>query len=188
MKILGIDPGTNYCGFGILSLDLNVIEFGLINVSKEKDFNIRLEIVCDNIIEIFKRHIDIDIVAIENVFFGFNFKSAARMCELRGALLYQCKKHNKNIFNYNPKLIKKIVTGNGNSDKKRVKKKVEELLNVKLDGYEDDVSDALAIALTFILKYKGEHKDEIEWKKLKKNKSRKNKQNEKRSQSGYFEQ
>lgn len=165
MRILGIDPGTARCGFGVIDVNekdgkLIWVDHGCIVTDKlQKDCE-RLNRVFNDImklIEDFKP----DQVSLELLFFFNNAKTAMRISEVRGVILLACAKKGLALqtFEYTPMQVKLAVTGYGRSDKKEVFQEVEKALKPnksvgsgKKSGF-DDAADALAVAMAHYHKY-----------------------------------
>ena len=149
IKILGIDPGTNITGYGIIQLDGNKIKYlyhailktGLKNKYTEKLARINIE--TERVIKEFKP----DHVAIESVFFSVNAATAIKLGQSRGAAVCACSKEGLKVFEYSPRRVKMLVTDSGASDKDVVKSCVKKILRLRRE-LEIDASDALAVAIS----------------------------------------
>jgi crossover junction endodeoxyribonuclease RuvC len=154
MKILGIDPGTTRIGYGFIksSNTLTMLACGLIEV-QAKTHQAR-------ILELGKRFIELiqelqpDIAGVESLYFSKNQKTALSVSEARGILLHLLLQQNVSIFECRPQEVKLAVTGYGAADKKMVAKMVKKTLGVDSIPGHDDITDALAIAITTAGKYK----------------------------------
>lgn len=149
MKILGIDPGTNNLGYGIIESKnsrLKIIEAGVIKF-KEKDLQLSIKDLHLNLNQLIE-NIDIDEVAMETLFFAKNPQSILKLGQFRGAILSELLKKFNQVSEYSPLQIKEAVTGNGKSTKDQVNFMVKRLLNVKVEIKPFDISDALAVAIT----------------------------------------
>ncbi len=159
MLILGIDPGTATTGYGIIHInggnELEVIEFGLIETSKESDPSVRLLSIHQQIVYILDKH-NPDVVAIEQLFFATNAKTAMRVGQALGVLLFAAAQSHKSIFEYAPGTIKKMVAGSGRADKIMMQESVRKVLGPKVRSkvhkktHFDNAADALAVALCHI--------------------------------------
>ncbi len=147
--VLAIDPGYDRCGFAVLSygVEEKLLESGCIETDKKDSFYSRLLFVLEEIEKIIKRG-DIDELAIENLFFNTNQKTASKVAELRGAVLYLAAKNKLDIYEYTPLQIKQAVTSSGRADKKAVYTMVNSLLKIDKNIKLDDEYDAIACALT----------------------------------------
>lgn len=153
MKILGIDPGLARTGYGFIEKKtrLNFLEAGAIDL-KEKNVNNYL-FSLGNQYEKLLVKLQPNIVALEKIYFSRNTKTALQVAHARGIISFLTLKKNIPLFEYSPTQIKQTVTGYGFSDKKAVAKMVNLNLNLnQLKGF-DDISDALAVAITAAAHY-----------------------------------
>lgn len=155
MIILGIDPGTATTGFGVIKVegdDYEVLGFGLIETSKNGEPGKRLEIIYKEMIKLFKNY-EPDIMAIEKIFFARNAKTAIRVGQAQGVMLFSASKAKTKVAEYAPGKIKKLITGNGRADKKDIQKHVRKVLGPKVRSKKggkthfDNAADALAVAM-----------------------------------------
>lgn len=148
MIILGIDPGTTRTGYGIISdrPKPKLIECGILRVSSEKAGE-RITEAAKHFRTIIKKHRP-DIVAVEKLFFMNNQKTGMAVAETRGALRLLAQEKSLPFFEFAPTEIKKTVAGFGGADKIAVRKMVCISLGLKTIPGSDDISDALAVALT----------------------------------------
>lgn len=168
MRILGIDPGSARCGWGVIDIDEKKgvpiwVHHGCIETDKLMRDSERLNRVFNDIISLIEEHKP-DQIAIELLFMFNNQKTVMRISEARGVILLACAKSGLALqtFEYTPQQVKLAVTGYGRSDKKQVMDEVIKALNPqrnissgKKDGF-DDAADALAIAMAHFHKYVGE--------------------------------
>ena len=149
MIILGVDPGTNYTGFGIVKTHKNSytkIVNGLIKLPSNKSLTEKLEIIyaeLDKLIKTYKP----DEFAIETAFYGKNVQSAMKIGYARGVSLLAAAHNKIPTSEYSPREIKKSVVGNGAASKQQVSFMIKSLLEIKNTKMRFDESDALAIAL-----------------------------------------
>ncbi|MDP3901713.1 MAG: crossover junction endodeoxyribonuclease RuvC [bacterium] len=152
MKILGIDPGTNRIGYGLINdRPLKLIDYGVLEIKERssKKFLLLAEGL-ERLITDFKP----DFAGVEKIYFAKNQKTAIEVAQARGIILYLLLKNKIAFAEYGPQEIKSAVTGYGLADKKAVAKLVAKLLQIdKLHGH-DDASDALAIAITAVNNYR----------------------------------
>lgn len=149
MTILGIDPGTKNCGYGVISKEnnsLKLIEAGLIKI-KDKILQHQITELVEGLDIIFKNH-NIDEVAIEDMFYAYNPKTVIKLAQFRGALSLKVLQIHGNFFEYTPLQVKKAVTGKGKADKEQVAFMVKRILGIKQEIKPLDITDAIAIALT----------------------------------------
>ncbi len=149
MRVLGIDPGSRFCGYGIVKGDsgkLLPVTYGVIRAASEKEFTQRLGLVFREIEEIIKIY-QPEALSIESVFYSKNAQSLAKLSHARAAAILPAVINNIPVFEYSPREIKKAVTGNGNASKEQVRYMVKNLLSLDFTEKESDLSDAIAIAL-----------------------------------------
>jgi len=148
MKVLGVDPGTYTTGFGVVQMDgsaLRLLDHGLISTSKGLKAPKRLKKMYDSLQEIMFKEKP-DVVVIEDVFYGKNFRTALKIGEVRALAMLTAVNHNVDVVEYPPARIKEAVVGHGRAAKPQVQKMVATLLG--LDKIpEQDAADALAAAI-----------------------------------------
>jgi crossover junction endodeoxyribonuclease RuvC len=153
MLALGIDPGTESTGYGIVSEDdagvLSAISFGVIKTSKNQAAERRLKIIHEELSKIIFLNRP-DSAAVEKLFFQKNVTNAIAVGQARGVILLALCEAKVNISEYTPNEVKQCVTGYGAADKKQVQEMVRILLNLKDTPKPDDAADALAIAICHI--------------------------------------
>ncbi len=151
MKILGIDPGYDRVGIAIIEKLPTTKEVLLhsecLQTSAKDDFYTRLGQVGAKIAEIIKKY-EPEGLAIETLFITKNQKTAMRVSEARGVIIYEAVRAGIPIFEYNPLQIKIAVTGHGGSDKEQVMKMIPLLVKMAAKKTQDDEYDAIAVALT----------------------------------------
>ncbi|HLR21916.1 MAG TPA: crossover junction endodeoxyribonuclease RuvC [Tissierellaceae bacterium] len=149
MKILGIDPGIAIVGYSIIECKGNnykALEYGCITTDSKMESPDRLKIVYDEILNIIDDHKPDDL-AIEELFFNKNVKTAIMVGQARGVEILAAKNKGLEIFEYTPLQIKQAVVGYGRAEKQQVQEMVKMLLNLKELPKPDDVADALAVAI-----------------------------------------
>ena len=150
MTILGIDPGTKNCGYAIITKDksgIKLVEAGLIKI-KEKVLQYQIVELVEGLDIIFKNH-KIDEVVIEDIFFAYNPKTVLKLAQFRGALSLKILQTIGNFHEFTPLQVKKTVTGNGKAKKEQVAFMVKRILGIKQEIKPLDITDAIAIALTY---------------------------------------
>ncbi|MFW6131120.1 MAG: crossover junction endodeoxyribonuclease RuvC [Candidatus Aminicenantaceae bacterium] len=148
MIVLGIDPSVRSTGFGIIDEcegKYSVISYGVIKPSPLKLFHHKINEIRTNIENIISNYKP-DEVAIENLFYAQNIKTALTLGQTRGAVLIAVASCDCNLYEYSPLEIKKAVTGYGQANKHQVQKMIKTLLNIEDDKMGSDESDALAAA------------------------------------------
>ena len=149
MKILGIDPGTQIAGYGVLEKigsKTRAIEYGSIVAGKNVAFPEKLKTIYCKVMDIISKHHP-DQMAIEEVFFGKNIKAAIKIGEGRGIIFLCAAFANIPITEYAATVVKKAVVGNGNAHKWQVQEMVKIILGLPEIQFSEDASDALAIAI-----------------------------------------
>ncbi|MEK7586960.1 MAG: crossover junction endodeoxyribonuclease RuvC [Patescibacteria group bacterium] len=151
MKILGIDPGYDKLGVAVVEKlpkeKEKLIYSACLKTNKSDDYFDRLKELgesLEKIIEIYKP----EVLSIEKLFFTTNQKTAMRVSEVRGMIIYLAKKNNLKIFEYTPLQVKSTIAGFGRADKAQVIMMVPKLIVLKKEIKEDDEYDAIALALT----------------------------------------
>ena len=148
--ILGIDPGTNIMGFGIIKSvkeEINLIQYGIISFKKEASHQIKLKKIFERVSELISEYKP-DEIAIEAPFFGKNVQSMLKLGRAQGAAMAAGLQKEVPIFEYAPKKIKQSVTGNGNSSKEQLARFLMKLLNFRHEKSKKfDATDAIGAAV-----------------------------------------
>ncbi|MEK7095466.1 MAG: crossover junction endodeoxyribonuclease RuvC [Patescibacteria group bacterium] len=151
MKVLGIDPGYDRMGLAVIEKNPKqkecLIYSDCLQTSSKDSFYIRLEQVGSEISKIIEKY-EPDILAIESLFITKNQKTAMRVSEARGVIMYEAIKHGIKVCEYTPLQIKVAVTGYGSSDKTHVIKMIPLLVKLPEKKARDDEYDAIAVALS----------------------------------------
>lgn len=149
MIILGIDPGYAIVGYGVLEYKNNkfrTIEYGAITTEASMNMFDRFKSIYDDLNEIIERTHP-DFMAIEELFFNSNQKTAINVAQARGVLLLAALNHGIEIFEYTPLQVKQAVAGYGRAEKNQVQQMVKLLLGLEAVPKPDDTADAVAIAI-----------------------------------------
>lgn len=142
-KILGIDPGYGRLGWAVIKGN-GLLEAGCLETSKDQPHEKRLKIIGRGLEDIIKKHKP-DALAIEKLFINTNQKTATKVAETRGVILYMAR--DLPIYEFSPPEVKLAICGYGRADKKQVAKMAR--LIFKTDkSLKDDALDAIAIAFT----------------------------------------
>jgi len=147
MIVIGIDPGTTRCGYGVVKKDgsrLSLVAMGILS-SAGADGPSRLSSLSSHLKEIISLYRP-DRAAIETLYFSRNQKTAIAVAEARGAVLSTLSAASLPIREFSPTEVKSLLTGSGRADKRDVAATVELILKTKIKAV-DDVCDALAIAI-----------------------------------------
>lgn len=150
MRILGVDPGSIVCGYGVIDKtgkNIKLVEYGVIQLKKKnEDLPSRLKDIFIRLNQVIDRSKP-EISAFENVFYSKNAQSLAKLSHARGAAILSASVNNLPIEEYSPREVKKAVTGNGNASKEQVQFMVKTLLNIEETHSFFDATDALAVAI-----------------------------------------
>ena len=150
MIILGIDPGIGRCGWGVietLNSKNKVIQYGCIETYAKSKPEFRLESIYNEVSTFIKEHKP-DVMAIEELFFGTNSKTALSVGQARGVILLASSIAKVPVAVYTPLQVKMALTGYGRADKNQIAQMVKIILKLEKIPKIDDTSDALAVALT----------------------------------------
>ena len=150
MLILGIDPGIGRTGWGVIEVQKSKIKaqsYGCIETFLKDSLEQRLVQLYEEINKIINEHKP-DALAIEELFFNTNAKTALIVGQARGVVLLAAAQKNLPVAVYTPLQVKIAVTGYGRAEKGQVEKMIMTLLQISKKPKYDDISDALAVALT----------------------------------------
>lgn len=149
MIILGIDPGIATMGFGVIEYvgnKFNVIDYGAVITTPDMNTIHRLERIYKGVDTLIKNY-NVEEVAIEELFFNKNVKTAITVAQARGVAMLACGHNNASVYEYTPLQVKQGVVGYGRADKNQVQQMIKSILNLEKVPKPDDVADALAIAV-----------------------------------------
>lgn len=155
MRVLGIDPGSNFLGLGCVEAKGSTftwIGHQLVRVNPKGDtpLHTRLRTIHEGLLEALALW-EPDAVAVEEVFFAKNAQSALKLGQARGAALVAAAAQGLEIFEYPATVVKQAVTGSGRAEKTQVQHMVKAILGKTLAAHaqfeREDVSDALAVAI-----------------------------------------
>ena len=147
--ILGIDPGTNILGFGVIKVvdkKINLLDVGILNISSKEDLGVKLKSIFFEIIRLIDKHHP-DHLAIEAQFFGQNVQSMLKLGKAQGVSIAAALSRDIPFTEYAPRKIKQSITGKGNSSKEQVAGMLLYLLGLKTLPEPMDATDALATAI-----------------------------------------
>jgi len=159
MIILGIDPGTATTGFGVIKKskqNIKVIDYGCIETLPGLGDGERLKIINNELIKLIKKH-QPKIMAVENLFFFKNLKTAMPVSQAKGVILLTAAKKKVPVVEFTPLQVKMVITGYGKAEKKQVQRMIQTMLCLEEKPKDkakrkDDATDALGIALCQALK------------------------------------
>ena len=150
MRVLGIDCGGEYTGYGVVELHatgkLCCLTCGAIKLSVREPLPRRLSRIYDQLSAIISEHHP-DEVAIEDVFYALNVKTALKLGQVRGVAMLAAAAAGLEVAEYSPLTIKASVVGYGRAEKQQVQHMVTRLLELSAPPEPMDASDALAIAI-----------------------------------------
>ena len=147
--ILGIDPGTNILGYGIISVDSkgpHYVDMGVFDLRKIKDPFEKLANIFAGVTELIEEHKP-DELAVESPFYGKNAQVVLKLGRAQGAALTAAVMKGLPVAEYAPRKAKIAICGNGAASKEQVAMMIQKTLKVDLDPKYLDATDALAIAL-----------------------------------------
>jgi crossover junction endodeoxyribonuclease RuvC len=150
MRILGIDPGLQLCGYAVVETDRiteRLLEAGTFRTDNNQPLENRLNSLCrdsQSLLENFRP----DIIAVEQLYSHYAHpKTAILMGHARGVILQKAAETGISVRSFSPTRIKKSITGNGRASKQQVQRAIQSLLALKDLPEPDDVADAIAVAL-----------------------------------------
>ena len=149
MIILGIDPGYAIVGYGVIKYEkcrYVTMDYGAVTTEAGLKFSRRLEVIYDGVSELLSKYKP-DAMAVEQLFFTTNAKTAIDVGQSRGVILLAAQKQGVPIFDYTPLQVKQAVVGYGKAEKRQVMEMTRMLLNLAKVPKPDDTADALAIAI-----------------------------------------
>ena len=149
MRVLGIDPGSETLGWGVVEGSGNkysLVDFGVVRSNPRMAFSKRLAKIFAEVDEVVAQF-QPDALAIEEAFYSINVSVAMKLGQVRGVMLLLAEQRGLSIAEYAPRLIKKSVVGYGNAEKHQVGEMVRILLGMKAAPTPHDAADALAIAI-----------------------------------------
>ena len=149
MKVLGIDPGSETLGWGVVegeNLKYRLVDFGTVKSSPKEKFSKRLLKIHEGVKAVIEKF-EPDVLSIEESFYGVNVNVVMKLGQVRGAVIVLGELSNLEIAEYSPRLVKQTVVGYGNAEKHQVQEMVRVLLRLQKAPEPHDAADALAIAI-----------------------------------------
>jgi crossover junction endodeoxyribonuclease RuvC len=147
--ILGIDPGTNIMGYGLILIEgknHSLLQYGVIHLKKYSTHELKLKKIFERITGLIDEFHP-DSVALESPFYGENVQSMLKLGRAQGVAMAAALAREIPIAEYSPKKVKQSVTGNGNASKIQVAEMLKTLLKIEEIPKLLDATDALAVAL-----------------------------------------
>lgn len=149
MLVLGIDPGTAICGYGLVDMTgnrLRPVYYGSVLTDKDMRPELRLKKIYDALTELIEKFHP-DFMSIEKLFFNRNVTTAIPVGQARGVALLAAANKDLQVLEFTPMQIKLSVVGTGSATKEQVIYMVMHLLNIREKIKPDDTADALAAAI-----------------------------------------
>lgn len=156
MIILGIDPGSRSCGYGLLEINKHKIVAagcGAITIKTTQGLSERILHIYTELNKIIEEY-NPKYASIETIFYGKNIQSSLTLAHVRGAILLALAHKNILIKEFSPREIKLSAVGNGNASKKQVAYMIQNILQLKTQPVNNDAADGLAAALCLFNKEK----------------------------------
>ena len=153
MKVIGIDPGTAACGYGIVQENggrLRAIDHGWWTTPADERPELRLKTIFESVDELIVRH-EPDAVALEESFVGVDARTALSVGQARGAVLVACARAGVACTEYPPARVKQTVCGYGRAEKQQVQRMVKAILGLQSEPTPTHAADALAVAICHAL-------------------------------------
>lgn len=149
MVVMGIDPGFAHTGFGVVRLEgarLAAVDGGVIEAPAGEPPEQRLARIHRSVAELIRWH-EPEAVALEDLYFGKNVRSAIGVGQARGVAMLAAAESGARCFDYTPQAVKMAVCGHGGADKRQVQRMVASLLRLPEPPKSDHAADALAVAI-----------------------------------------
>jgi crossover junction endodeoxyribonuclease RuvC len=149
MRVIGIDPGSETLGWGVVEgtgLKYALVDFGTVRSNARQPFSKRLLKAYKGVEEIVDKYSP-DVLAVEDTFYAVNVGVALKLGQVRGTMLLLAEQRGLEVSEYSPRLIKQTVVGYGAAEKHQVQEMVRVLLRMKTAPAPHDAADALAIAI-----------------------------------------
>lgn len=159
--MLGVDPGTQVTGYGVVNgtsaSAMSLVECGVIRTQAREPLPARLKDIHDGISELLRRHAP-QVMCIEDVFYARNVRTTVTLGHARGVILLAAQQHGVRVHELPPAAIKKAVVGGGGATKEQVQFMVMRMLRLKSAPKPSDAADGVAAAVAFLV---GSHLDAI---------------------------
>lgn len=152
MLVLGVDPGTATTGYGLVrerASRLEALDWGIITTAKDSPLAARLLLIYGGLGDLIRAHRP-EAVAVEELFFNRNVRSALAVGQARGVALLAAAAAGLPVLEYTPPQVKQAVTGYGGADKAQMQAMVKMILGLGETPRPDDAADALAVAICCI--------------------------------------
>jgi crossover junction endodeoxyribonuclease RuvC len=149
MRVLGIDPGSETLGWGVVDgagSKYSLVDYGTVKSNTKERFSKRLLNIYNGVSEVLAKHSP-DVLSVEDTFYAVNVGVALKLGQVRGTMLLLAEQYGLEIAEYAPRLVKSTVVGYGAAEKHQVQEMVKLLLRMKTVPTPHDAADALAIAI-----------------------------------------
>jgi crossover junction endodeoxyribonuclease RuvC len=161
MIVLGVDPGTQVTGYGVVngasSTSMTLVECGVIRTQARDPLPSRLKEIHDGLSELLRRHRP-DVMSIEDVFYARNVRTTVTLGHARGVILLAGQQAGVRVHEMSPAEIKKSVVGSGAATKEQVQFMLTRLLRLKSVPRPSDAADGVAAALAYMM---GSHLESV---------------------------
>jgi crossover junction endodeoxyribonuclease RuvC len=147
--ILGIDPGTNIMGYGLVlskNTKIEIIDCGILSLTKEKDPYIKLKKIYEFVTSLIDRYMP-DELSVESPFYAKNVQSMLKLGRAQGVAIAAALSRQLPIYEYSPRKIKQSITGKGSSSKEQVAGMLQAMYGFDFGTQMLDASDAVAVAI-----------------------------------------
>lgn len=151
--ILGIDPGTNITGYGIIEINqkkINLLDMGILRLEKYSNQPLKLKKIFERILFLIDQYHP-DEIALEAPFLGKNVQSMLKLGRAQGVSMAAALIREIPVFEYSPRKVKQSVTGRGNASKEQVASLLSKILQINPDTKIMDATDGLAVAICHYL-------------------------------------
>ena len=148
-RIMGIDPGTNYMGYGIIEVEgrtLRSVVMGDIDLHTMSDPYRKLRYIFDRVSRLIEDYNPRE-VALESPFFGTNVQSMLKLGRAQGVAMAAALQHDKEVFEYAPTRIKQAIAGSGAASKEQVAAIIKRMLKLDYTPRRLDATDGMAVAM-----------------------------------------
>ena len=149
MRVLGIDPGSETLGWGVVDgrgSKYALVDYGTVRSNPKQKFSKRLLNIYNGVADVIEKHSP-DVLSVEDTFYAVNVGVALKLGQVRGTMLLLAEQWGLEVAEYAPRLVKSTVVGYGNAEKHQVGEMVRILLGLKEMPKPHDAADALAIAI-----------------------------------------
>ncbi len=148
-RIMGIDPGTNYMGYGVLEVEgkrLRAVVLGEIDIHKIADPYAKLSHIFERVSRLVEEYEPRE-VALESPFFGTNVQSMLKLGRAQGVAMAAALSHQVDVFEYAPTRVKQAITGRGGATKESLAAMLKSILGIEPPSKRLDATDGMAVAL-----------------------------------------